>query len=160
VTLFLYAPDMPEKRCTGCGTVKSLVEFAVATGKKSGHLSRCKSCDAEKARLYYAANKAKKQAYDLGRAKEVAANRFALRKAAERVYGGECAVCGTSEGLEFDHVNGDGREHRLSEDHNTMVRRIASLGEKLPDVELQLLCFDHHHEKSLTDGDYGKRYAS
>jgi hypothetical protein len=70
------------------------------------------------------------------------------RAAAIRIYGGRCVRCGATDGLEFDHVNGDGRAHRQREGNNAMYRRIARTDAPLADVELQLLCRTHHYEKT------------
>lgn len=71
--------------------------------------------------------------------------------AAVAVYGGCCARCGSTDRLEFDHVNGDGAEHRKREHNQLMLRRIARTSARLPDVELQLLCHAHHWEKTLAE---------
>jgi hypothetical protein len=151
---------MDTKTCSECRETKPIGDFSVDKSKKSGYMIRCKPCDRARARRYYTENRDKRRAYDHQKAHGRAQDRLALRKAALRIYGGVCVVCGTAANLEFDHVNGDGRNHRKLEGPFAMVRRIVQTGERLTDVELQLLCFDHHHEKSLTDGDYGKRYAS
>jgi hypothetical protein len=40
--------------CPGCGDLKEPGEFAVDRSKRSGRKSRCKECDREQARRYYA----------------------------------------------------------------------------------------------------------
>lgn len=139
------------KRCPQCKTVKPVEEFSPDAHKAGGRSSKCRPCDRDRARAYYAANKARKAAKYQEEREEIAALRAAVRKTAERIYGGACAVCGSTDRLEFDHVNNDGKAHREVEHPSQMFRRIAAAGARLTDRDLQLLCFDHHREKSAAD---------
>lgn len=80
------------------------------------------------------------------------ANLRRTRKAAEAVYGGCCSKCGSTERLQFDHVNGDGAAHRQRENVQAMYRRISRQG-VLADVDLQLLCICCHWEKTRANGE-------
>jgi len=73
------------------------------------------------------------------------------RVAAVAVYGGQCAACGRGEGLQFDHVHGDGEAHRRVETQVAMLRRISRTGRRLPDWQLQLLCRPCHKVKSAAE---------
>lgn len=70
------------------------------------------------------------------------------RRVALAAYGNACAWCDGCDGLEFDHVNSDGDEHRESETHGSMYRKIARSGLPLVEYQLQLLCRRCHHAKS------------
>ena len=139
---------MKSKRCGVCKMIKSLDEFARRSDRPSGRISRCKECDKEKAKAYYAANRERKAAYYAARNRELseerAEARALIRKMAEAVYGALCEWCGATDELEFDHVNDDGAEHRKRESDVTYVRRIARTGARLPDVDLRLLCVPCH----------------
>lgn len=137
---------MDTKLCRACDTVKPVEEFARRGDRPSGRVSKCKACDRAKASRYYAENRDKRVAYYAGRAEEVAADRAALRLAAERIYGGACEVCGATGDMEFDHPDGDGKAHREVESPSTMFRRIVATGERITDYRLRLLCVPHHHE--------------
>ena len=79
--------------------------------------------------------------HELARAREFAK---VIRDKAIQVYGGQCENCGSVDRLEFDHVNGDGAEHRNAESAGRMKRRIADTGRRLDDYELRLLCRPCH----------------
>ncbi len=87
-------------------------------------------------------------ATELARRERQRSARLELRAQAIAVYGGRCVECGTTEDLEFDHVNNDGQEHRLWESNQAMLSRIVRGGEPIRDFELQLLCAFHHDVKS------------
>lgn len=132
------------KRCPRCKTVKPLAEFAVDNSKRTGRKSLCKECDKAKAASYYAKNPEKKAAYYQAEREEIAALRCTVRQAAERIYGGACEWCGATEGLEFDHVDDDGKAHREIEHHTQMFRRIVTTGERITDYQVRLLCAPCH----------------
>jgi hypothetical protein len=46
-----------DKLCGGCGIFRDLEDFAVDRSKASGRKSRCRECDRERSRRYYAANR-------------------------------------------------------------------------------------------------------
>jgi hypothetical protein len=75
------------------------------------------------------------------------------RSKAIAVYGGACFECkATNKILDFDHVNGDGKQHRLKESSDATIRRIARTGQKIKDYELQLLCCCCHWDKTWIRG--------
>jgi len=61
------------------------------------------------------------------------------RDEAIALLGGVCVKCGTSELLEFDHVDPDTKEYRISD--VLMCRREIRLAEL---AKCQLLCEEHH----------------
>lgn len=141
--------------CFGCGTEKPVDEFSKSKP------NRCRDCVATAARGRYqdarvqarvrAASKARYHAHrEEANAQAHEYNRT-TKEAALRIYGSACAVCGSTQDLEFDHVQGDGAAHRKREGNQTMLRRIARTGARLTDVELQLLCITHHREKSSAE---------
>jgi 5-methylcytosine-specific restriction endonuclease McrA len=75
----------------------------------------------------------------------------AKRAAAIAIYGGRCTKCGMADGLEFDHVNGDGAGHRKDEPVQKLHRRIVAAGKPISDHELQLLCADCHRAKTIPE---------
>jgi len=78
--------------------------------------------------------------------------RYYRRKSAALEYlGGKCLVCGTTEELEFDHIDPSTKKY-------TLARILTSGSNELLQEELekcQLLCSKHHLEKSLREGDLG-----
>lgn len=63
--------------------------------------------------------------------------------------GGECVVCGTKENLEFDHIVSSEKEYEIA-------RILSTHSEVKVQYEMakcQLLCYEHHLEKSIRDGD-------
>jgi hypothetical protein len=76
------------------------------------------------------------------------AYRATKREESKASLGGKCVLCGTDVQLEFDHI-----------DRTTKVDGIANLltnSKETLDAELakcQLLCHEHHREKSIAAGD-------
>lgn len=141
-----------KKPCTGplCnGAIKSFDEFEPDSTKPLGIQSRCRACKNYARRARYQAQlvRERQKAHDYytdnqGRIRKRARG---IRAAAIAVYGGQCELCGGMDNLEFDHVNGDGGEHRKIEAHWTMLRRIAT-GGPIADYQLRLLCSRCHHQ--------------
>lgn len=125
------------KTCTRCGQGKPLEEFARTAASPSGRRSWCLECMRKKARDYYASHReerkkrarkyfaANRERENERRRQRYAANRTAeLQQSKQRAqelrqvvlghYGRACSCCGSAERLVVDHVNGDGRAHRLS----------------------------------------------
>lgn len=50
---------MTDKTCSKCGVSKSLEQFPRDARARDGHTARCKGCDSEQARTYYARNRAR-----------------------------------------------------------------------------------------------------
>lgn len=146
----------PLRFCFGCHIEKPVEEFS------KPQPNRCLDCFLTARREYgrrrYQKHpelreraKAKYQA-DPEKFREQNRRYYAMYLAgALQVYGGCCARCGSTDRLEFDHVNGDGAEHRRREHNQSMLRHIALTGQRLPDVDLQLLCHEHHWEKTLAE---------
>jgi hypothetical protein len=109
------------KACSRCGETKEDAEFARDPTKRSGLRSWCRDCTSG------------------GKAQD--------RAAAIAVYGGLCALCPSTERLEFDHPDWDGAKHRLVESPDAMIRRIARTGAPLEDFRLRLLCWRCHHSR-------------
>lgn len=126
------------RRCYVCEKVKPATSFRLDCSRSGGRASRCRQCDDENRRERHAA----------------------ARQRAIRVYGGHCVICGSRKELEFDHIDWDGAEHRRSENHKRMIRRIARTGAPIPEYRLRLLCVDCHRARSqalretLVDGPF------
>lgn len=113
-----------DKQCRRCGETKPLALFNLDSRHPDGHKAICRDCYNAKRRSSY-------QVYDESRARRQAwnreyqaLNRQTLRDRAtakrrldrDRVfdhYGRECACCTSTERLTIDHINGDGRQHRM-----------------------------------------------
>lgn len=75
------------------------------------------------------------------------AYRAERRQKALDLLGGECAVCGSTENLEFDHIDPDTKSGHVS----TMLMS-AKWDDTLVELQkCQLLCKAHHIEKSRLD---------
>jgi hypothetical protein len=73
------------------------------------------------------------------------------RERALAACGGKCAWCGSTDNLEFDHINNDGAAHRKalgSTKIETWVLRFYAEHQRAPTSTLQLLCKVHHDSKS------------
>lgn len=68
-----------------------------------------------------------------------------------KLLGGKCVVCGTNENLEFDHVNDIKGKIDIGKLLNYSWKIILKEIEKC-----QLLCREHHKEKSRANGSFGK----
>ena len=114
-------------------------KLAAQAAWRQGNPERVRSYAA----AWYAANPG------VARAREARA-----RVTAIAVMGGCCVQCQSTEGLELDHINGGGGEHRRAEGQAKYVLRIARSGE--PDARLQLLCSPCHWTKT-TDENRARR---
>ena len=153
------------KRCRDCGAEKPPEDFT--TGK-----AKCKPCLAARARAGRAANPEKNRAAtatwraanpetvralyaawvkanpERHRARNAIRN-ARVRLAALAALGGKCVQCGATEGLDIDHIHGDGFEHRRYEHAVTYIGRMARTGQ--PDPRLQLLCEPCHVTKTTAE---------
>ena len=67
--------------------------------------------------------------------------------------GGRCAVCGSTDDLEIDHIDATKKSFSLA-------KALAGMAKERLDLEVakcQLLCFTHHVEKSIVES--GKKSA-
>lgn len=158
------------KRCPDCKESKPRDEFGRNSKRPGGLQPYCKLCTSVRDRVYRQAHadqrRAYMQAYRNANRERLLANDRAYRgahanrrNASDRAYrdvvraaaiaalGGRCAECGTAEGLEVDHVNGDGKAHRKSASIAVYTRQIADGSYDGP--PLQLLCSKHHRAKTL-----------
>lgn len=71
-------------------------------------------------------------------------SRAYYRERAIQIYGGACVWCGSTDDLEFDHVNNDGKAHRAVEHGTNWLRRISRAGRRDDRWEIQLLCGPCH----------------
>ena len=136
------------KLCPRCQLTKPFDQFEPAPKKALGVSSHCRECK----------NEARQARYHSKNETERYGQRYReARAAAIRIYGGRCEGCGDSQRLEFDHINGDGGEHRKVEGATDMLRRIASSGQRITDWELRLLCASCHD--FITNGVSRERVA-
>ena len=150
------------KTCTKCGEAKPLDEFSRDQG-------RCRACRAEIARRYR--NEHPREAREPGRsyrarhperqraaeyrwkaahpelAQQLAhRRRKASRNAVFAHYGLACACCGSTERLNIDHVNGDGKQRRQEHGRGSAFYRwLVSRG--FPEG-FQTLCFPCNRSKA------------
>lgn len=101
---------MKKKTCTKCGNSKQIDQFYAHTQGKRPKLvsAACKTCEAERMKLYYAGHKAEKKLWS-------AARYIRLKDAVFSAYGGyRCKCCGETEPLflGIDHIDNNGSEHR------------------------------------------------
>jgi hypothetical protein len=137
------AVERGEGWCPRCRAFKPVGEFATDRSRKFGYATKCRACDAAAHRARYVPSEAR-------------AARVADRSRAIEIYGGVCAMCGSTDDLEFDHVDRNGQDHRTVETPLQMVRRIARTGERLTDYRLRLLCRPDHRRTDLTVGVGGR----
>lgn len=139
-----------KKPCSGplCdGAVRPFSEFYPTPSTNLGVTSRCKAC--------------LKHLRDQRPANVIADqvdHRRKERLQAIAVYGGQCEGCGDTGGLEFDHVDNNGAEHRMKEEVAAMVHRIASTGTPIADYRLRLLCSPCHRTINPKSGRISRRY--
>jgi hypothetical protein len=78
--------------------------------------------------------------------------RFERLALARTRLGGVCVVCGSMEGLDFDHIDPSSKTRKISEATNWSLQRFLSEVDKC-----QLLCREHHTEKSQRNGELSVR---
>ena len=71
------------------------------------------------------------------------------RVEAELFLGGKCVICGVSEDLEFDHINPATKLYTIAKASSFSEKRFWEEVKKC-----QLLCKEHHYEKSRINKDY------
>ena len=154
------------KTCKTCQILKPVSDFTVTDKVRGYYYPHCKLCQAAKKkakrqsdpatynayqRSYYEKNKEKL----LPRARKANAKAYRNMKAEIlSLLGGKCAVCGITQFLQVDHVQGNGGEHRgrTPNNHTTSLRDIRNAA-RADEAEgkYQLLCANHHYEKTLTE---------
>jgi len=73
--------------------------------------------------------------------------------------GDKCAVCGATEQLECDHINGGGKKERrevFGNDRMKMFRYYLQHPDEAKE-KLQLLCKEHNHEKLMDNKEWLRR---
>ena len=151
------AAQRANKRCTACGEVKPLSEFALCFQRgKMRPRSRCKVC-----RLNHSQSPESKEQQSRNHKRRYAQPSFAARNRERQrarlrtlrlevvsAYGGRCACCGetTAELLAVDHINGGGRQHRKSIGNNfySWLKR-----HNFPKDNFALLCHNCNTAKGL-----------
>jgi hypothetical protein len=144
------------KRCSTCRKIRSFHQFHKNRNKADGLQSMCKECKLAYCSKWAHANSDKcAEASARWRARNPERFKASMkswqqrtRQIAIEIYGGECNRCGSTERLEFDHLNNDGAEHREIEGHKSMYARIAREGKPITDYALNLLCLPCHRYKS------------
>lgn len=81
----------------------------------------------------------------------VTEKRRAQRQRLISMLGGKCAHCGSTENLEFDHLNPSDKEYKISEILDFSEDKLQEEAKKC-----QLLCKKCHHKKTLEKQEYGK----
>jgi 5-methylcytosine-specific restriction endonuclease McrA len=144
------------KTCAKCQEEKPTSAFSRNGCTSDGLQERCRTCcnayaKARNREAISAQRRARNAADPRPNRARVRAWNAANRTAAVAIYGGRCVQCGSTDRLEFDHVNTDGSEHRAVEISTVMCARIARCGRRIQDWQLQLLCHSCHRAK--TDGE-------
>lgn len=158
------SPDLTEKRCSKCATVKPIDEYVRDRREPDGRVKWCRPCRAayDRARYQNPAVRERQremhrrwyaQRREVERARQRAANEQ-LRTEILVAYGQRCRCCGeaTREFLGIDHVNGGGTRHRKS---LRMTGRSFYLWLKrhgFPQDEFRLLC----HNCDIARGHHGR----
>lgn len=156
------------KECGICKKPKLPDRFHKKKASLDGLQYACKDCVKLYRQEYYQSNKSKERNSN-NRWKElnpnfkewhkteagIASRKKNRDKAKQKViawFGGKCADCGSQDGLELDHVNGDGKEHRKmlfgTRKGCDMYQYLASHNMDAGGYELQLLCYYCHKKKT------------
>ena len=86
------------------------------------------------------------KAYQQGYQSDYQRERYARRMAELKdLLGNACAICGTDERLEFDHLDPNTKSFSIARRWNAPLRELK---EEL--AKCQLLCHDHHLDKTLS----------
>jgi hypothetical protein len=114
------------KKCTRCGITKPRTEFYKASGKREGQVKpRCKACDSELARKWFADNKERarenKHRWTLENTYGITSEEYQRLLAEQR---GVCAICHQDEPNEHGRT---GTKFRLAVDHCHDTGRVRGL---------------------------------
>lgn len=143
-----FAPVMDgDKRCSGCKTVKPVIEFSRNPKQPDGRSNWCKDCAK--------ADKEKRKAADPEYYKELSKRKTRkLRMEVLTHYSSDpphCACCGEShiEFLALDHIDGNGNKHRKTIPSGSYIYQWIR-NNKFP-PGFQVLC----HNCNMAKGFYG-----
>jgi 5-methylcytosine-specific restriction endonuclease McrA len=153
------------KTCSKCKQEKSIFDFCSNRSHKDGLLLWCKPCHRAAAREYAKGHRAERaarrsgaaaRAYDAvyrkGHLAEHAAREVAggaaRREAMRALLGDACVRCGSTDGLEFDHVAPGSKSFTVGAHLGCAWSRLM---EEL--AKCQLLCHDCHWDKTLAARD-------
>jgi hypothetical protein len=139
---------MEMKQCSKCKETKPTTEFYKNRSRRDGLQGRCRDCCNASAAAYCASHCEEKRASDAAYYAQIRARILAH-------YGETCAYdnADCSGGLEIDHMNGGGNEHRKEVGRGTGFYRWL-VKNSFPEG-LQTLCRYHNHAKSNTpDAEY------
>ncbi len=132
------AKDATEKTCPRCGETKAYKLFSIDRSQADGHRPYCKTCDRKKNEEWKATHPERIKKYD-------ALWRRRLKQEVVEAYGSKCACCGETEPwfLTIDHVNNDGKEHRLALNTKGGSHFYGWLKRQgFPQDRFQLLCYN------------------
>jgi hypothetical protein len=138
------------KHCTQCRMVKDFGAFSPDRHRPTGRANRCRRCDAKRYRKRRADQGHIVRPHLVSRvvgrttAETLRSTRARHRDRAVQVYGGDCVWCGSTDDLQFDHINNDGKAHRAVESGQVWERRISRSGRPDDQWEIQLLCQPCH----------------
>ena len=153
------------KTCSKCKQEKSILDFCANRSHEDGLHLWCKPCHRAAAREYAEGHRAERaarrsgaaaRAYDAAyrtahlaedAAREVA-RRAARREAMRVLLGDACVRCGSTDGLEFDHVDPGSKSFTVGAHLGCAWSRLT---EEL--AKCQLLCRDCHLDKTLAARD-------
>lgn len=143
------------KICTECGLEKPLDEFNKNKSKKDGLQQRCRSCDNERAKTYYAANAERMK-------KQIGVRNKRLRNEAQEwvcVYldTHPCVDCGETDilVLEFDHLKD--KELSIS---NMCLRGWSVDKIKQEITKCEVVCANDHRRRTARRGNHFRHARS
>lgn len=147
------------KTCRRCLEQKAAKDFYPDRSKSDGLSSRCRECVKLYQRLRREAETPERREqrrtylreYARARADERRARYAQMREYALSIYGPACACCGesTPEFLTFDHIDGDGAEHRRRDSTATSIVLWLARRDYPHDAGIQVLCFNCNCAKGI-----------
>lgn len=132
---------MTTKRCPRCSKTKCTTNFYKNAARTDGFGTYCKLCEAAVSDPYRKSPEGKRKARERARKR---------RLSLIEQMGGECVCCGedTYEFLQFDHIDGNGAEHR-----NELGRTSLATSDVIAKIEeFQLLCCNCNFAKGMYGG--------
>jgi hypothetical protein len=147
------------KTCRRCLESKPLDDFYSDRSKPSGLSNHCRECVKRYQRLRREAETPEQREqrrtylreYARAKADERRARYAQMREQALAVYGPHCACCGESqpEFLTFDHIDGDGADHRRQDSTATSIVLWLARRNYPTDAGIQVLCFNCNCAKGI-----------